>query len=923
LYDARLGATAGGGRGVVTKHIILFLAAQPHTTSELALGKECAAVERELRMTAHRDDFEFRAKWAVTVDEMMRHLIELRPSVIHFGGHGSGRELGCSSATTREIALAGATTVADCGIYLEGDQGEAQLVNARALTMMIKAAAASARVVVLNACYSDQQAEAVRTTVDCVVGMSGAIGDSAARAFAVAFYRALGNRCSVGNAVDHAIATLAAKQMPDEVLPRCVTRAGVNADEVFLEPLVTPSPPGFAGTGQDSRALVTVASSPGLGTHTFVGRERELADIVTLLTSSTDVQLRAALDGLPGIGKTELARQAVARLDRSKKFPGGIFWFDAANADLRMQWARLAEESGVTIPDLDARAGWAVQQVCQRAQQGETVLIVLDNVDSWEPRPSPLPDAAAIRMLVTTRARWLHNSFRPYEVPPLELEPSRQLLHAIVGHEITRADELLRALGGHVLSIEIAATYLREYGISPAEYLKRLAAGNSPGSSVADQTAYRATAERAFRLMWRRIGVELQRAWIVAAQLPPAWFSTELAEAIGLDAERRRGLVRLHILDRDDQGRNRMHRLLREFALAEWPASESVQEAVIRGATQLLQMGDGALSFQRYRRDSECFDHLALASENVAASARLKTACARALRQLDKLPAARALSEQALATALRTYGEDRPVRSKHRSNLTLVLGDLRGTVEQRAQFAQASPDLADDGGRQCAHPRKNLALVLKYLRSLPAGAVPPNLKAYGEDHPTIATARSNFALLLRSLGELSTARKLLAQALASDLRTYGECHPIVARDRNNLGLVLRDLGELPAARLLFKEALASDLKSYREDHPSVARDRNNLGLVLRDLGDLASARRLFEQALVSDLKTFGDGHPTVASRRNNLAWVLRDLGEPLAAWMLLDQALAVFIAAYGDKHSRVTQTRANLAALTKRAAASR
>lgn len=125
---------------------------------------------------------------------------------------------------------------APSGIYLQGDHGNSQLVTARALTMMIKSAAASTRVVVLNACYTESQGEALRSVVDCVVGMAGAIRDDAARSFAVGFYRALGHRRSVGNAVDQAVATLAAKDMPDEVLPRCLTRNGADAYQVILDP---------------------------------------------------------------------------------------------------------------------------------------------------------------------------------------------------------------------------------------------------------------------------------------------------------------------------------------------------------------------------------------------------------------------------------------------------------------------------------------------------------------------------------------------------------------------------------------------------------------------------------------------------------------------------------------------------------------
>jgi hypothetical protein len=220
----------------MSKHRILFLAANPSKSSGVALDKECAAIEHELRLTSHRDDFEFRSKWAVTVDEMMRHLGEFEPTIIHFSGHGAAPDGSGSSAATRDIVPAENCTAARSGIYLVGDDGGPQLVTARALTMMIKSAAASARVVVLNACYSDSQAEAVRSVVDCVVGMAGAIHDEAARSFAVGFYRALGNRRSVGNAVDQAVAALAAKGMVDEELPRCLTRNGVDAHQVILDP---------------------------------------------------------------------------------------------------------------------------------------------------------------------------------------------------------------------------------------------------------------------------------------------------------------------------------------------------------------------------------------------------------------------------------------------------------------------------------------------------------------------------------------------------------------------------------------------------------------------------------------------------------------------------------------------------------------
>lgn len=206
--NCRVTANRPSGR----RHVILFLAANPHSSSPLKLGDECAEIQRELRMAPYGDDFLFEARWAVGVDEFMRSLTELDPAVIHVSGHG-GHGL---------------------GLVLQDAHGQAQPVGADALAMMVETAARRARVVVLNACYSAELAGALRCKVDCVVGMEAAIGDGAARAFAARFYGALGNRRSIGNAVAQGKAALAAKRLPYETQPQCVTRDGIDARRLVL-----------------------------------------------------------------------------------------------------------------------------------------------------------------------------------------------------------------------------------------------------------------------------------------------------------------------------------------------------------------------------------------------------------------------------------------------------------------------------------------------------------------------------------------------------------------------------------------------------------------------------------------------------------------------------------------------------------------
>lgn len=194
---------------------ILFLASNPAQTNSLRLAEECAAIQRELRLSAvGRNDFRFESRWAVSVDELTRHLLELEPSIVHFCGHAAE----------------------SAGVVLQTEDGSAHFLRGAALSKIIRTTTANVKVVVLNACHTAEQAESLSREVDCVVGMAGAIGDEAARSFAVAFYRALGYRKSVGDAVEHGIATLEAKGFPEHLLPTCMARDGLDPAAVTLNP---------------------------------------------------------------------------------------------------------------------------------------------------------------------------------------------------------------------------------------------------------------------------------------------------------------------------------------------------------------------------------------------------------------------------------------------------------------------------------------------------------------------------------------------------------------------------------------------------------------------------------------------------------------------------------------------------------------
>jgi hypothetical protein len=222
------------------KHTILFLAANPAGTNRLALDREAHDIQAELERTGHRDRFEFVTRWAVEPLDLLRELRKLRPTVVHFSGHG-GSTSGASQpgAPGRDINETDATAIGDppvagIGLYFQGPDGRPRLVSATALEATFGAAGSSVQLVILNACYTEPQAQALLAHVDCIVGMSGSILDDAARAFAVGFYGGLGERESVEAACKQGRAAIQLAGLRDGDRPQLAVRAGVDASRLVL-----------------------------------------------------------------------------------------------------------------------------------------------------------------------------------------------------------------------------------------------------------------------------------------------------------------------------------------------------------------------------------------------------------------------------------------------------------------------------------------------------------------------------------------------------------------------------------------------------------------------------------------------------------------------------------------------------------------
>jgi uncharacterized protein YjbI with pentapeptide repeats len=176
---------------------ILILAANPKNTSPLRLGEEVREIDAGLQRAKKRELFHLKQRWAVRAQEVYQSLLDFKPQIVHFSGHGAG----------------------DDGLALEDETGNVQLVGTDALAKLFELFASNIECVVLNACYSEVQAQAIVKHIPYVIGMNKQIGDKAAIKFATGFYSALGAGESVEFAYKLGCSVIQLDGIPENLTP--------------------------------------------------------------------------------------------------------------------------------------------------------------------------------------------------------------------------------------------------------------------------------------------------------------------------------------------------------------------------------------------------------------------------------------------------------------------------------------------------------------------------------------------------------------------------------------------------------------------------------------------------------------------------------------------------------------------------------
>ena len=621
----------------------------------------------------------------------------------------------------------------------------------------------------------------------------------------------------------------------------------------------------------------------------FLGREREIEEIITLLMRP-DVRL-VTLTGTGGVGKTRLALRVAA--ESLESFPAGAFWVDLA----RQTDASLVPSATATALGLREQPGQTLTETLTAYLRDRRLLLLFDNFEHLLGAATLISDllAAAPRLevLVTSRARLGLQAEHEYGVdtlpvpnpaalPPLaELEHNDAIALFVSRARALRPDFTLTAenaaavaaicarVDGLPLAIELAAARIKL--LPPQALLERLdrrlvtltgGARDLPARqrTVRDTIGWSHDLLAAEEMtLFRRLSVFVGGWTLAGAEAVAAVEAPQRVDALTALT----GLVDQNLVDERPrpgmpaaEPRYIMLETIHEFAserLAESGEAEQVERALEDFLIGLAEAAENGLKGP---------DQLLWLGRLEVEHDNLRAALGRILSRGDGTIALRLAPR--LWRFWRMHGHPQEGRSwLERAVAVAADADTAGAADAEFGLGKLSIDLGD------------YAAADGYFRTCIA------LRRELEDPGALAEALSSLSVVAINLRVYEEARSLGEEALKISREQRDRRG--IANSLHDLGLVAREQGDYGRAVTLFDESMAI-WRTLNEPFWT-ATVAQALAITHRLQGNTEAAQKFLDESGALYLKV-GDrfGVAVVAAERGHIARGQGDIEQALALY---------------------------------------
>jgi len=622
----------------------------------------------------------------------------------------------------------------------------------------------------------------------------------------------------------------------------------------------------------------------------FVGRE----DVLKALAGVLKGGLTAAVTGLGGIGKTQLATEFVHRY--GQYFGGGVFWLNFADPHaVSSEVGACGGAGGLELrPDYQTLPiSEQVHLVSAAWQSSLPRLLVFDNCEEENLLAQWRPPTGECRVIVTSR-RAVWNVALKVHILALEVLDRKESIDLLQKHrpdlksDNTDLEAIAEELGDLPLALHLAGGFLSKYYriVTPAAYLAQLRdnalldhpslEGRGTSLSPTDHELHIA---RTFAISYDRLDATdatdaLARALLARVAyfapgepIPRDLISQTLNQSdtdfeIKLQSEDALiRLVELGLVEVSVEGALRQHRLLTAFTRAVSRHEALAQEAVENTILTVFETSNQTGNLRQMRvlePHLRAITELAMKRKDEQA-VHLCSVLGNRLREGANYSDARFYLEWALETKETLLGKDVP-------GTAISLNDL-GLVLMRLGHYDAAKDYLERALRIFERQR---------------------------DLPNSAASLDNMGQLFTNAGDYTNARIYLERALKIreqivDTRT----HVTLV----SLGTLLAAEGNYTDALASFERALLLRERATGRYSLGVGSALTNIGLMLEAEGNFGKAADYYEQALDVYDNVLGPDDPVVVFA----------LGGPIRSLLLngvLDRASMYFVRlkTYLDEH---------------------
>lgn len=557
------------------------------------------------------------------------------------------------------------------------------------------------------------------------------------------------------------------------------------------------------------RALERTPNNLPQQVTSFVGREREVADVKTLLNTARLVTLL----GAGGIGKTRLSLEAAA--DLLDDFPDGVWFVELAP----LTDPRLVPQAVASVVRVTEEAGRPVSEALAKFVEDRGLLLVIDNCEHLvqacaELAAQLLRSGPKLRILASSREPFRIAAESTYPLSALAVpDPAEKVSRdAVTQYDSVRlfvdravaqlptfrlndqnasaVIDICRHLDGIPLAIELAAARVRALSV---EYIAArltdrfslLTSGNR--TALPRQQTLRALIDWSHDLLVAKERMVFRRL----ALFPGGW-TMEAAEAVAAGDEIARDdvldlltqLVDKSLVVADaDTGRYRLLETMRDYARGRLAEAGEETAAEDRHLTFYLALAERARSEFAGPQQALWLDRLDDERENLLAAhaccardtrrgeagLQLVTAMKQYLHRRGRLSLADRLMSEALAHP------SAQVRDMERSRALFSLGQIRNSMGHYENARVCLEESVAIGREIRSQQRVAAALQPLAIALVGLGDFPGARQCYDEAialarqigvKREIASALNNRAQLHRVEGEFEAARPLLEQALS-------------------------------------------------------------------------------------------------------------------------------------------------------------